>query len=554
MLNKYLRQIRFSFIKRTMFSLKLLTVFVILNPTFSFCLKAKKSAFDTSNPTSFLAFNFISSSLAANEKLIISSTSPKADETNVSIVDSFTVTFSTTIDQKSISSSTVSLLDTSTNQSMALEFTSSESTLTISHSPLQLGRTYRLTIKGGDSGVFSQKANKLSSDFSFSFTTGTATNLSGGNGLNFNVNQIARSPNLVVHNSKLYAFWSEIDPTFYQVKGREITFTSSNPSVISNSSGAVNENFVYPMVFNSNLYLYYSFGTINRFTKFNSNLNWTVPTNLVTCSNPSKIISPEFRIISQNSDLYLIQDESNCIASRVVRVYQSTNSGTSWSSIVGPVDSSSINPSGNSDHNLPDIIYFNSNLYATYVDGCDANCSVKFTRYLGTSTWSTPITISDSTSNVSDFPAYLSRMFIFNNKLYIVYTQVISGVSRLRVKVFNGSTSSPAWTAVDNSTGINFDLSKKATRQFPFIYKSNLYIIWSELNSSLNSVIRLKSYNGNDSAPVWTVLDGGGENGLNVYANRGAFDPAVIEFNGKVYGVWSETGTTSNVFLSQLPL
>ena len=47
-------------------------------------------------------------------------------------------------------------------------------------------------------------------------------------------------------------------------------------------------------------------------------------------------------------------------------------------------------------------------------------------------------------------------------------------------------------------------------------------------------------------------LDGGGEGGFNIYSTRAAFDPALAEFNGKLYGIWTEANALSNVFLVQL--
>ncbi len=517
------------------------------------CLSAKRSPFDFNGPSGFVGIGFLyltSNSVTSNLSVI--STSPSADATGVSITNSFSIAFNAAVKSDTVASASIELTDTTTNTKLPLTYSTSDANVTVAHNPLVAGRKYQLTIKGGDSGVISTAGKKLSSDYSVSFTAATIVNYSGPNGMNFNSSVNARNAFLISHNSKLYAFWSEINSGYYQLKGREIDFSSNSQAVINNTGGSNDEISVFPINYNSNLYLYYRISNLGQLTKFNSNLNWTAITNLPTCAANSP--SPEFRVIGQDTNLYLIQDESGCYTNRVVRVYNSTDNGTTWNSVVGGTGSSRINGSDVSAHNYPDIIYFDSNLYATYVSGCDSACSVKFTRYTGSSTWSAATTISDTTSNVSTIPPYYSRMFIFNNKLYIVYTEVISTVFRLRVKVFNGNATSPAWTAVDSSNGINFDLTKKATRPFPYVFNSNLYIIWSEENSSANTVIRMKVYNGNDSSPSWSVLDGGGEGGFNVYSSRGAFDPAMIEFNGKLYGTWTEASTTSNIFLVQLPL
>lgn len=521
---------------------------------FANCLKAKRSPFDFNGPSGFggIGFLYLTFNQNSSNFSIVSST-PASDATGISITNSFSIVFNLAIKADSLTTTSIILTDTTTNTNLPLTYSATDVTVAVSHNPLVTGRKYQLTVKGGDSGVTSTTGKKLSSDYSINFTTASSLNYSGPNGMNFNSSQNAKYPYLISRNSKLYAFWSEIDPTNYQLKGREIDFTSNSQVLINNTGGANHEHYLFPINYNSNLYLYYNFASNQgKLTKFNSNLNWTANINLPTCAANSA--SPEFRVIGPDTNLYLIQDETGCYTNRVVRVYNSTNDGTSWNSIVGSNNYDRINGSDVSAHNYPDIIYFNSNLYATFVGGCDSACSVKFTRYMGTSTWSAATTISDTTSNVSAIPPYYSRMFIFNNKLYIVYTEVISTVYRLRVKVFNGNTASPAWTAVDNSTGINFDLTKKATRPFPIVFNSNLYIIWSEENSTTNTVIRMKAYNGNDSAPSWSVLDGGGEGGFNIYSTRAAFDPALAEFNGKLYGIWTEASTFSNVFLVQLPL
>lgn len=550
---KYIRLKKAGINMKIQFWKAFITIILIFSP-FVNCLNAKRSPFDFNSPSGFFGAGFLVLNLnLSSSNLNIVSTNPAADATGVSITNSFSIVFNSAIKAESLTTTSILLADTTTNTNLPLTYSATDATVTVSHNPLVPGRKYQLTIKSGDSGVAATTGKKLSSDYSISFTSATNVNYSGPNGMNFNSSVNAKGAFLIVRNSKLYAFWSEIDPTSYQLKGREIDFISNSQAVINNTGGANHEHYIFPINYNSNLYLYYNFASNQgKLTKFNSNLNWTANTNLPTCAANSP--GPEFRVIGQDANLFLIQDESGCYTNRVVRVYQSTDSGTSWSSIVGSNNYDRINGSDVSAHNYPDIIYYNSNLYATFVGGCDSACSVKFTRYTGSSAWSAATTISDTTSNVSSIPPYFSRMFIFNNKLYIVYTEVISSVFRLRVKVFNGSISSPAWTAVDNSTGINFDLTKKATRPFPYVFNSNLYIIWSEENSTLNTVIRMKVYNGNDSSPSWSSLDGGGEGGFNIYSTRAAFDPNLIEFNGKLYGTWTEANATSNVFLVQLPL
>nr|HNI26459.1 hypothetical protein [Leptospiraceae bacterium] len=148
--------------------------------------------------------------------------------------------------------------------------------------------------------------------------------------------------------------------------------------------------------------------------------------------------------------------------------------------------------------------------------------------------------------------AKFGSAIVFNNKLYWFWTED-KGASlfQIRVKVYNGNDSSPVWTFVDGGgvNGINKDNTKSANNNGadPFsaaVLNGKLYLSWDEFNGSAVSQIRVAVYNGNDAAPVWTFVDGNGVNGLNRNASFGAYNPTLSILNNKLYNIWQEDNGT----------
>lgn len=141
----------------------------------------------------------------------------------------------------------------------------------------------------------------------------------------------------------------------------------------------------------------------------------------------------------------------------------------------------------------------------------------------------------------------------FNSKLYLTWSEKNGyfgeTTAYMRVAVYNGNDSSPAWNYVDGDgdSGLNLDPEKHAVQPQLTVYNSKLYLTWSEGDPLFlfPGRIHVKVYNGNDSAPQWTLIDGPVPN-LNGYYAAGAYTPQLTAFNNKLYLSWNElvSGTT----------
>ncbi len=149
--------------------------------------------------------------------------------------------------------------------------------------------------------------------------------------------------------------------------------------------------------------------------------------------------------------------------------------------------------------------------------------------------------INKNTTVLANNPVFVS----FNSKLYATWQEVNgSAVEQIRVAVFNGNDSSPSWAFVDGNgvNGLNKDVTKKAKTPQMVAFNSKLYLTWSEIGGT-QAQIRMAVYNGNDASPSWSFIDGNGTNGVNKSTAQPATDPYLTVFNSKLYATWSEYGT-----------
>ena len=126
----------------------------------------------------------------------------------------------------------------------------------------------------------------------------------------------------------------------------------------------------------------------------------------------------------------------------------------------------------------------------------------------------------------------------FQSKLYLATAE--SG--KIRVAVYNGNDTTPVWTFVDGNTanGINFNNTRNATYPNMTIFSNKLYVTWGESNGSGWSQVRASVYNGNDSSPTWTTIDGGGATGISRTATSQSIKPRFAVVNSKLYATWEE--------------
>lgn len=125
-----------------------------------------------------------------------------------------------------------------------------------------------------------------------------------------------------------------------------------------------------------------------------------------------------------------------------------------------------------------------------------------------------------------------------------------TNATNLRVAVYNGNDSAPSWNFVDGNgaAGLNRDTTKEATHPKFHVFNNKLYLIWQEDNASHIDQARVAVYNGNDSAPSWNFVDGNSATvGLNKNPALRVSNPTLITLNSKLYAYWSEAdnNTTS---------
>jgi len=130
-------------------------------------------------------------------------------------------------------------------------------------------------------------------------------------------------------------------------------------------------------------------------------------------------------------------------------------------------------------------------------------------------------------------------------KLYVAWVEsdVATSVSHIRVSVYHGDDSAPAWSPVEGGAalGINKDAGQPAAHPRLVVFHEKLYATWVERSAATTAFqVRVASYDGNDDAPVWSFVDLNGTNGINKNAAKDAQAPRLAIFNGKLYASWSE--------------
>ncbi len=89
------------------------------------------------------------------------------------------------------------------------------------------------------------------------------------------------------------------------------------------------------------------------------------------------------------------------------------------------------------------------------------------------------------------------------------------------------------------TSNINVSTAKSASTPMLVEYNAKIYAVWSEPNSSGISQIRVKEYNNG----VWSFMADDGqtsEKGINVDNTMNAINPYAIVFNNELYVIWSE--------------
>ncbi len=134
--------------------------------------------------------------------------------------------------------------------------------------------------------------------------------------------------------------------------------------------------------------------------------------------------------------------------------------------------------------------------------------------------------------------AVAPRLAVVGSKLYATWLETAALHDQVRVAVYSGNAAAPAWTFVDGAgaNGLNRDPSADASDPQLAVVGSKLYAVWAEPDAEAVFQIRAAVYNGNDAAPAWAQVDGGGvlRNGAQHVTPRAAV------LGDKLYVLWVE--------------
>jgi len=147
------------------------------------------------------------------------------------------------------------------------------------------------------------------------------------------------------------------------------------------------------------------------------------------------------------------------------------------------------------------------------------------------------------------YSARRPKLHSINSKLYASWNEPNSfGITQIRVAVYNGNDGSPSWQFVDGNaaTGINWAFGSNALTPFLAPYGSKLFNIWTEFDGGGDGV-RVKRYSGDDASPTWTSVDGNGAFGLNRVPGTTAYSPHSAVLNSKLYLAWEEGALAAQI-------
>lgn len=282
------------------------------------------------------------------------------------------------------------------------------------------------------------------------------------------------------------------------------------------------------------------------------NLNW----NYIDSGSGTGINKDtnQFGIQSQltvfNNKLYAAWSEKSGTMNQArVAVYNNNDNSPSWQFIDGD-GVNGINKDVGQHAYCIQLTVFNNKLYSIWheTDG-GSNSQIRVAVYNGDDSdpsWS--FVNGNGVNGINKDPsqiATLPQLTVSQNKLYATWRESNGSKDQMRVAVYNGNDFLPIWSFVDGdgANGINKDPGQSITLPQLTAHQNKLYAIWREWNGSQDQ-IRVALYNGNDSSPSWSFVDGNGINGINKNPAYAANYPQLATYNDKLYATWRESDGT----------
>jgi hypothetical protein len=374
----------------------------------------------------------------------------------------------------------------------------------------------------------------------------------GATGINYNTNINALNSSATVSGSNLYVAWNEnavVHSKYYS--GSSWNNADPGTGITYGHADIFPEIFAY----GSNILVLFDEnpggGYIARAQSYGGGTVWnaadTGTLDVGADISLGAFLYDKFSLVYFSGQPYLVfADQSAFYGVAEVRG-EIFNGGTSWSFVDGG-GNPGLNYNPTEEGYDPQLVEFNGELYSTWFEGCGAPIyCIRAKVYQGGSTWA----FVDGDTALGNI-TYANRSYeptfgVFNNKLYLAWQENDgSGVFQIRVKVYNGNDSSPVWTSVDGNgpEGLNRNTADIAQAPKLATFNCQLYMTWEETNG-VNTQIRVAAYNGNDEAPLWSFVDGGSAtSGINHSSSFDAHDPSLVVFNNALYVTWYENNAS----------
>lgn len=121
-----------------------------------------------------------------------------------------------------------------------------------------------------------------------------------------------------------------------------------------------------------------------------------------------------------------------------------------------------------------------------------------------------------------------------------------------RVLVYNGNDSAPSWTYIDNGM-LNLNTANLSAMYAKLVSSAGkLYALWVDYTTSgtFGHTVRAAVYNDSDSAPQWTLVDGGStDRGISTPIYGGDIGLDAIAHGGSIFAVYMEGVTMGSPIL-----
>lgn len=391
----------------------------------------------------------------------------------------------------------------------------------------------------------------------------------GANGINRDTSMGATLPQTTVFNNKLYAIWIESNGSRGQVRVVVYNGVASAPTWSFVDGGSYSAGLNYNAGKN---------GDTPQLVAFNSKLYALWTENNTNTNSPSQVrvmvyngndAAPAWNFVDGNTNnglnfnsakdasfaraavfsgsLYVTWTENNSGVFQVhVYRYNGNDASPAWTAVDNPsAAATGINKDTSKDASNSVLVTLNNKLYAIWAESSNGKDLIRVALYPGSAAlWTTFVDAGGLNRDATRFGA-VPEGCVLNGKLYVTWREFNGTTYQVRLAAYNGNDAAPAWSFVDGggTTGLNKDPGKTADQVHCAVSNSKLYLTWQETNSATVNQVRVAVYNGNDSAPAVSFADGAGDKGINKDTALDAQNPRLNTFNSELFVIWSENNS-----------